>query len=469
MSYPRGDRSRLAVPKVLETYITETMPAQGWGRASRASLRGTMRSLCFGSGEERCEVTVREESGWIFGSSPKIAPGASRSVPLEQTEARVRQVVPRLPVTRLSDLTPLDPIRLPVFTAVTPLARDLTIHMGKGADAASARVSALMEAVERVSAETAPPGSTLRARFTELVDDLRRPPVDPLTLDLPADTAYAPEREITWIESFDLLAGSPVLLPADLALNPPPEGVLREVDTNGLASGNTRLEAVVHGLCEVIERDVMSQRELVAQFADPGDPKPPAWDVDPATLPVPARGWVERVLSCGLDLSVQDITDELGVPTFRAMISDYAYPSPAGLGAVHFPGWGAAPSAEAAVFRAITEAVQARLGAIQGARDAFNVYPFGARVATRGDRIRQMQPGCRVPFSRTPSFDSLDLLADLEWLLDRLAAAGLRQVVVTDLTRPDLGIPVVRVRVPGLSFFFGNRRRIGWRCLRHLL
>lgn len=414
-------------------------------------------------------MTLPQELGWTFRSSPKIAPGANRSVSPDRTEARVRQVLPRLPATRLSDLTPLDPIRLPVFTVVTPLSRDLTIHMGKGADAASARVSALMEAVERVSAETAPPGSTLRARFTDLLDDPRRPPVDPLTLDLADDTAYAPEREITWIESFDLLAGAPVLLPADLALNPPSEGVLREVDTNGLASGNTRLEAVIHGLCEVIERDVMSQREFVAQFGDPGDPKPSAWDVDLSTLPVPARAWVERVLAHGLDLTVQDITGELCVPTFRAMISDYAYPSPEGLGAVHFPGWGTSPNAEAAVLRAVTEAVQARLGVIQGARDAFNAYPFGARAATRGDRIRQMQPGSLVSFSRASSFESLDLLADLEWLLDRLASAGLRQVLVTDLTRPDLGIPVVRVRVPGLSFFFGNRRRIGWRCLRHLL
>lgn len=414
-------------------------------------------------------MTVSEESGWTFRSSPKIAPGAGRSVPLEQTEARVLRILPRVPVTRLSDLTPLDPLRLPVFTAVTPLARDLTTHMGKGADAAGARVSALMEAVERVSAETAPPGSTLRAGFTELADDPRRPPVDPLTLDLPADTAYAPEREITWIESFDLVAGSSVLLPADLALNPPSEGVLRDVDTNGLASGNTRLEAVVHGLCEVIERDVMSQREFVAQFAAPGDPRPSDAEIDLPTLPAPVRAWVERVLAHGLDISVRDVTGDVGVPTFCATISDYAYPMPSGPGAVHFPGWGTAPNAESAVLRAVTEAVQSRLGTIQGARDAFNIYPFGARAATRGDRIRKMQPGGLVPFPRTPSFESLDLLADLEWLLDRLASAGLRQVLVTDLTRSDLGIPVVRVRVPGLSFFAGNRRRIGWRCLRHLL
>ena len=36
-------------------------------------------------------------------------------------------------------------------------------------------------------------------------------------------------------------------------------------------------------------------------------------------------------------------------------------------------------------------------------------------------------------------------------------------------TRPDLDIPVVRVRVPGLACFAVNQRRVGWRCKRHLL
>lgn len=406
---------------------------------------------------------------WSFRPSPKITPTVSRTEAAERTEERVRKILTKIPVTRLSDLTPLDPIRLPVFTAVTPLARDLTTHMGKGADAVSARVSALLEAVERVSAETTAAAPTLRASFAELADDPKRSPVDPTSLDLPRDTAYAPDRIFTWMESFDLLAGVPVLLPADLVLNPPTEGILREVDTNGLAAGNTRLEAVVHGLCEVIERDNLGQREFLARFADPGDPRPPVDEIDPSTLPNPARQWVERVLAYGLDMSIHDITGELGVATFRATISDYAYPTPTGPAALHFPGWGTAPQAEAAILRAITEAVQTRLGAIQGARDSFNVYPFGSRPAMRGDRLRQMQPGRRVPFGLTPSFESSDLRADLEWLIDRLAAAGFRQIVVTDLTRPDLGIPVVRVRVPGLTSFFGNRRRIGWRCLRHLL
>lgn len=414
-------------------------------------------------------MTAPGKSGWTFPSSPKIAPASGRCVPPEQTEDRLRPILARVPVTRVSDLTPLDPIRLPAFSAVTPLARDLTTHMGKGLDARSARVSALMEAVERVSAETAPPGSTLRASFAELAADSHRTPVDPTSLDLPGDSAYAPGRPFTWIESFDLLADKPVLLPADLALNPPQEGILREVDTNGLASGNTRLEAIVHGLCEVIERDTFSQMDFLSLFADPADPRPPASEIDLATLPGAALPWIDRLREHGLDVAVQDITGDLGVATFRAVISDYAFPTSSGLTTLHTPGWGTAPDARAAVLRALTEAVQGRLGAIQTARDSFNFVRSRMRPATRADHLRQRQASHRVPFGRTPTFESGDLLDDLRFLLERLAAAGLRRVVVTDLTHPDFGIPAVRVRVPGLTAFSVNRPRIGWRCLRHLL
>ena len=41
--------------------------------------------------------------------------------------------------------------------------------------------------------------------------------------------------------------------------------------------------------------------------------------------------------------------------------------------------------------------------------------------------------------------------ADLAWELERLRAAGIEQVVVVDLTRPELRIPVVKVVIPGLE------------------
>jgi ribosomal protein S12 methylthiotransferase accessory factor len=74
-----------------------------------------------------------------------------------------------------------------------------------------------------------------------------------------------------------------------------------------------------------------------------------------------------------------------------------------------------------------------------------------------------------IRFSDIVSVWHDDLLDDLRFLVDRLTQVGFERVVLTDLTRPDLGIPVVRVRVPGLSSFEVNRRRVDWRCLRHLL
>lgn len=94
---------------------------------------------------------------------------------------------------------------------------------------------------------------------------------------------------------------------------------------------------------------------------------------------------------------------------------------------------------------------------------------MSTRASMRGTHRRLMAPQRRVPFSRSASFDSTDLREDLRFLLEQLSAVGFERVIVTDLTRPELGIPVVRVRVPGLSSFQINQRRVSWRYLRHLL
>ena len=54
-------------------------------------------------------------------------------------------------------------------------------------------------------------------------------------------------------------------------------------------------------------------------------------------------------------------------------------------------------------------------------------------------------------FRDIPTFATADLGQDLRWELDRLRAAGISRVVAVDLTRPDFGIPVVRVVIPGLE------------------
>jgi ribosomal protein S12 methylthiotransferase accessory factor len=54
-------------------------------------------------------------------------------------------------------------------------------------------------------------------------------------------------------------------------------------------------------------------------------------------------------------------------------------------------------------------------------------------------------------FRDVPTYESATCAEDLAWMLDRLRAVDIRQAVAVDLTDPDLGIPVVRVVIPGLE------------------
>jgi ribosomal protein S12 methylthiotransferase accessory factor len=370
-------------------------------------------------------------------------------------------------VTRVSDLTPLDPLGLPTVVAVTPLARDLTTHAGKGLDLQAARVSALMEAIERASAEDIDAGRTRRASYAALSRSRKRlRPLDPRRFDLPPDSAYREDREFAWVVARELVSGTDALLPLDLALNPPREGVLRHADTNGLASGNSALEAVLHALCEVVERDTLSQLEFRVRFGATLR-APPVEQVSETDLPAFALPWLERVRENGLDVLIHHLPSDIAIPTFRAVLLDPAFPAPAGPRAAYFPGFGTHPDARVALSRALTEAVQSRLGFVQASRDSFNTLAVSAELLAR--RRADLFPPARVAFAAIQTFESRDILDDFHALRDALARAGFREIYAVELTNSKLGVPVVRVRVPGLSCFLVNERRVGFRCLRHLV
>ena len=403
---------------------------------------------------------------WAFGPTPKVDAG-ERGVFVAETHARVSRIARLVPISRVADLTPLDDLGLPAYSAVTPLAKDLKVHNGKGPTREAARVSAMMEAVERVSGErvNAP---TVVASYDELAAGASLPPVDPRSFELPADTGYRPDARFTWVQGRELLAGRDVLIPVDLVISPPAEGVLREVDTNGLASGNSHLEAVAHAICEVIERDAFSQVLFMAAFGDPEDEPYRVTQIEPGTLPPPAGEWADRIARAGLSLDVVDITGDIGVPTFHALLLDPQYPAPSGERRPRrFFGSGTHPDPAVAVFRAVSEAIQSRLIVIQAARDSYNRFRTPPRAAPpTGKRPVKLQ---RRSFASVAGFNSADLHADLSFLLERLAKAGVGECVAVDLTDPRWSIPVVRVRIAGLSPYSVNMRRPGTRCLRHLL
>ncbi len=67
-------------------------------------------------------------------------------------------------------------------------------------------------------------------------------------------------------------------------------------------------------------------------------------------------------------------------------------------------------------------------------------------------------------FETVKSMDNADFLDDINYILERIRGVGLEQAVVVDLTRAEIGVPVVRVIVPGLEMYTVDEERIGQRC-----
>jgi ribosomal protein S12 methylthiotransferase accessory factor len=383
-------------------------------------------------------MTPGAKKGFRTGTHRTVAPAA--------VVERIRPLVGDFGITRVANVTGLDRIGLPVVMVARPNARSIAVQQGKGLSLDAARASGLMEAVESFHAEHILLPVRLASR-RELEPAVRL--VSPATLPHALTSRYHDDLPMLWIEGRELLAGEPVWLPyelvhANFTLPQPPGSGCFPASTNGLASGNHPLEALVHGLCEVIERDATT---LFHALDRPGRD---ARRLDPASVTDDTcREVIERLEEAGFGLGLFDCTTDLGVPCFRALLLDQRHPyEHIGIGA------GCHPARDVALLRALTEAVQVRMTYIVGARDDLLAGQF-----TRAGRNRKLAHArlmlgtarAERTFDALPSFDGDTFDEDLEWLLERCHGAGLGEVVAVDLSRPEFGLPVVRVVVPGLE------------------
>ncbi|MCA2219780.1 YcaO-like family protein [Nonomuraea aurantiaca] len=375
--------------------------------------------------------TDNSSLSWLLSRSDRSKvrlPGTDRAHDPTATLEMAGRAARMVGITRVADITRLDTIGIPTFQAIRPTSRTLAVSQGKGITPELARLSAMMEAVELWHAEQPmTPVTTASPREVggQLGYDVRDLPLSPPTVlhdGLPLD----------WVVGRSLVDGSERLVPKESVgfsllrksgWNPP---VFFE-STNGLASGNTLVEAVLHALYEVIERDAVTT-------AMAGGDKGVL--VDPGTLGSPV---VDEL--CGLltrarvGLEVRSLPSPTGLPCFLARISCDDYP-PA------FMGFGCHLGSEIALTRAVTEAAQARLGYISGARD--DLHP-GVHDGARHRPVPATDTGEAIP-KLTAHQSLVDDLADV---VGRAAAAFSAAPLVVDLTRDEIGVPVVRVVAPG--------------------
>ena len=389
----------------------------------------------------------------LFGeevSAPKTYfRGTHRSVSPAETLRRILPKLPALGITRLADITGLDAIGLPVYVAIRPNSRTLATSQGKGFDHDSAKASAMMESIEAWHAER-PDMPLVHDSYRSIRTS--HPVVDPMDVAVSAGNTPRHDVPYVWAKGWDLLREEWTYVPYELVtanmVFPPGYHPTFSISSNGLASGNHLLEATVHALAEVIERDAHSLWNL--RGAD--EAKRTALDlasVDDAAC----RDVLALLERAGLGVIAWDMTSDTGVPAYTAQIVErpdnarWRVIGPAG-------GYGCHLSSSIALLRALTEAVQSRLTIISGSRDDIFYRSYEASGdrdnLERAWRMLSRTEGL-VSFAARASLDTPTLDGDLRALLDCVKAVGITSVVVVNLSRPEIGVPVVKVIVPGLE------------------
>lgn len=391
-----------------------------------------------------------------------------RAVSLDEALAHSRRAQPRFGITRVTEVTHLDRASVPVFASIRPTACEgsLCVHAGKGLTVDEARVGATMEAIEFAYAE---PGvsrvASVTATSRQVLDGSRRS--DAILDFCPvAGTAIPRDARLPCVEADDLNGGR-VLVPAELVFFPF-NGLAGKTffgaTTNGLASGWSFVEATIHALCEVIERDVLS----FERFHVTSHP------IDVRTLPTGLREIAGRLYDRGFDIAMRWVPNAFGVACVRALLWERDSLDPI----FASEGSGCHLDPNVAATRALTEAAQSRLTIIHGGRDDLTErdarirrWSSARKRAYAARAVKAMRQGDNVfDFSRAPNpaADCRSLDDVLNTICDGLHRSGIKRVLRIKLSDPEDFVHVVRVLVPGLEFFTEVLPRLGRRLARYV-
>lgn len=291
---------------------------------------------------------------------------------------------------------------------------------GKGHSSEQALASGLMELIERYSCYThleQAPGSVYGPR-TSLDDDVLG--LADLELSVYGDRRGEPFSQaelratpLTWFPALTL-DGRRTAVPARLV-------TYTLQGSNGMASGNTYEEALLHGLLEVIERHCQTHVLLGRRDAPRVDPASVDSDL--------GRDLLERLERTDGRVVVRDFSLGLGIPVIAAAraLDD---------GRIELT-VGSATTREEALIRAITENVQG-----QGLQNCF--------TAEEASRFVDESDAC-IPFDALHDMDDVNIRSELDSLA-RILRTHDMQAVHMETTAPSLGIPCVMSWVVGTQF-----------------
>ncbi|MCW8085695.1 YcaO-like family protein [Sabulicella glaciei] len=410
-----------------------------------------------------------------------------------------RDALPREDRLEVFRIDGLDRTGVPVCEAALLPANGepATIGYGYGFEPIEAEVGAVGEVLEEYFVgEWAKRAPRVQSSFRAMVERHGLDAVaDPLTLCLPAGSAWTPDTPLTWVEARRFPDDTPISVPIEwVAAYPYQTGIPAELImpiTNGLGAGFDLGHALAHGLMELLQRDgnAVNYRAL-----DQGV----GVKMDAVEEPEVAA-LLERLRALGINVTVKLAADDFGIPNLYVVGDD---PQPAISLQLTACGEAAHPDRARSLRKALLEfcGSRARKSATHGPIDAIRhvmpadmadrqlrnalaeeqeprpVEAMAEWLAQDAAELRRRLAGSvfrvarEVPFSALPDAGpalSADAGARLDWLVRALAAEGL-DVIWVDCSPPGGSVRVVKAIVPGLESETMSYGRLGWRGVRRL-
>lgn len=313
-------------------------------------------------------------------------------------------------------------------------------QMGKGATPAQAEVSAVMELVERFSffAFSKTPQhfipatrAGITAQTGERVmdyDTLAKAVHDP-TPNHPAVRNFFENLTLQWTRAWSLTRQEVCWLPFDwfTAIN----------EFNGPSAGNGVAEALLQGICEVVERHVSA---LVSRE------KPPLAGLDLTTVTdTCCRNLIAAYQRAGIQVYASDFSLNMGIPSVGVLAWDpTTFPDRSEIV------WtaGTTPHPEKALSRALTETAQ-----LAGDFDTDTRYVASGLPKPRAPKeVRWItNPARTVPLSHLPNLAHSNMRQEVESCVAALQHRHL-EVLAINTTHPDLHLPAFYTMIPGAHF-----------------
>ncbi|MEW6666237.1 MAG: YcaO-like family protein [Thermodesulfobacteriota bacterium] len=360
----------------------------------------------------------------------------------EQTVERFRARLKEVDLDILKGTMRIDHGRLdiPVYFSLCGRDAELVIgtkkQMGKGGTPRQSEASAVMELAERFSffSFCKDPGNFIIEEYRNLKDPVLpfesiARSVHDTSGELDAAREIFSRLPLKWTWAYNLTQGQELLIPFDwfFAIN----------EFNGPCAGNCKEEALLQGICEVVERHVSS---IISRSRM----RTPAILRDSITDPV-ARELIDKFDRAGVRLFMTDFSLDTGIPSVGVLAYD---PSTFPVRSEIVWTAGTTPCPHKALIRALTEVAQ-----LAGDFNTSSNYVASGlpKFKDLEEALFITQPDGAVPLGQLPDLSHANMKVEVESCIAALSGKG-REVVAVDVTHPGLRIPAFYTVIPGAHF-----------------